>query len=71
MQHPAFEIYAGSAEAVRAACAADRLDVLRPRKVTPIFALFPEPFTASDILLVERAVAAISGRSEPSENAVE
>jgi len=67
MRHPAFEIYAGDAEAIRAACAADRLDDLRSGKVTPFFALFPEPFTASDILLVEKAVAIIAGRSEPLE----
>ena len=67
MRHPAFEIYAGDVQAIRAACAADRLDDLRSGKVTPYFALFPEPFTASDILLVERAVAAIDGRSEPLE----
>lgn len=67
MQHPAFEIYAGDAEAIRAACAADRLEDLRSGKVTPYFALFPEPFTASDILLVEKAVAAIAGWSEPLE----
>jgi hypothetical protein len=67
MQHPAFEIYAGDAEVIRAACATDRLDDLRAGHVTPYFVLFPEPFTASDILLVERAVAAIAGRSEPLE----
>jgi hypothetical protein len=60
MEHPAFEIYAGDAGAVRSACAADRLDDLRAGKVTPYFELFPKPFTASDILLVEKAVAAIS-----------
>ena len=65
MEHPAFEIYAGDVKAIRAACAADRLDDLRAGKVTPFFALFPKPFTASDILLVEKAVAAIGGTSEP------
>lgn len=67
MEHPAFEIYAGDAKAIRAACAADRLDDLRSGKVTPYYVHFPEPFTASDILLVEKAVAAIAGRSEPLE----
>lgn len=67
MQHPAFEIYAGDVEAIRAACAADCLEDLRAGNLTPYFALFPEPFTASDILLVERAVAVIVGRSDPIE----
>jgi hypothetical protein len=66
-KHPAFEIYAGNVEEIRAACAADRLDDLRSGKVTPYLALFPEPFTASDISLVEKAVAEIVGRSEPLE----
>src|SRR6185295_5961000 len=67
MRHPAFEVYAGDAEAVQAACAGDRLDDLRTGKVTPYLALFPEPFTASDILLVESAVTAIAGRCDPLE----
>lgn len=33
--------------------------------MTPFLAIFPKPFTASDILLVERAVASIAGTSEP------
>ncbi len=67
MQHPALEIYAGDVAAIRAACAADRLDDLREGKVTPYLATFPSPFTASDISLVETALAAILGRSEPLE----
>lgn len=67
MGHPAFEIYAGNVDAIRAACADDRLEDLRAGKVTPYFALFPVPFTASDIQLVEHAVAAITGSAEPLE----
>jgi hypothetical protein len=67
MQHTAFEIYAGDADAIREACAADRLDELRSGQVTPHVVSFPEPFTASDIGLVEEAVATIAGRCEPLE----
>lgn len=67
MKHPAFELYAGDSGAVRAACADGRLDDLRSGKVTPYRVLFPKPFTASDVLLVEKAVEAITGASEPLE----
>jgi hypothetical protein len=67
MQHPGFEIYAGDGELVRAACLADRLEELRAGEVTRFLVHFPEPFQAGDLLLMEKAVAAITGRCEPLE----
>ncbi len=65
--YPAFEIYAGDTDDVRAACAWRRLEELWTGKVTPHLALFPSPFWPGDVLLVERAVAAITGLFEPLE----
>jgi hypothetical protein len=67
MQHPGFEIYAGDGELVRAACLADRLEELRAGEVTRSLVHFPQTFQAGDLLLMERAVAAITGRCEPLE----
>ena len=67
MQHPGFEIYAGNADLVRAACAADRLEDLRAGKVAEDLVHFPQPFLAGDLLLMEKAIAAIAGSSVPLE----
>jgi hypothetical protein len=67
MQHPGFEIYAGDGDLIRAACLADRLEELRAGGVTRSLVHFPQPFQAGDLLLMERAVAAITGRCEPFE----
>lgn len=61
MIDPGFEIYVAPFEAVCQACGQDRLDDLRRGNVTKNLLGFPQPFTASQIVQLGKAVSLTTG----------
>jgi hypothetical protein len=68
MIHPAFELYAGSWDAIRIACIVGELKELRQGRCSEDFVLFLLPFEPSNILLVGKAIGAITGACLPKMN---